>query len=278
MDGAYPTNLAGWTQCFARADIPALRMTVAELAALQEREDHVNARDIAAAVLHDPLAALRVLAHLATLAGKRESAEIWTIEESVVMMGVVPFLRTFAAVPTLEQRLGAQPQALMGVLRVIRRAQNAAGWARDWAIRRQDLDVERITIAALLHDLAEMLLWCLAPELALRIQAMQAADPALRSQTAQRIVLGIGLNDLQLALVRTWRLPNLLIEMMNDRQARHPRVRNVVLAVNLARHAAHGWNDAALPDDFRDVADLLHTNVETARAIVHAPEPAAAHR
>jgi HD-like signal output (HDOD) protein len=272
MDGAYPRDLEGWTRRFARADIPALRRTVADLARLQEVEEHLNARDIAAVVLRDPLACLRVLAHLARLRGKRESAEIWTIEESVVMMGVVPFLRTFAAMPTVEERLGAQPQAHMGLVRVIRRAQTAAGWARDWAVRRQDLDVERITIAALLHDLAEMLLWCLAPDLALRIEAMQAADHALRSRNAQRAVLQIVLNDLQLELVRTWRLPDLLVEMMDDKHARRPRVRNVVLAVNLARHAAHGWDDAALPDDFRDIADLLHTSAEAVRAMVHPRE------
>jgi hypothetical protein len=46
--------------------------------------------------------------------------------------------------------------------------------------------------------------------------------------------------------------------LMNEAQANNPRVRNVVLAVNLARHAANGWTDPALPDDFQAIADLLH--------------------
>lgn len=113
--------------------------------------------------MRDPLAVLNVLAHLARLRGKRDTAEIWTIEESVVMLGVSPFLQRFSALPPVEGLLTHQPQGLLGLLRVVRRAQHAARWARDWAIRRHDLDVERITVAALLHDLAEMLMWCFVP-------------------------------------------------------------------------------------------------------------------
>jgi hypothetical protein len=43
----------------------------------------------------------------------------------------------------------------------------------------------------------------------------------------------------------------------------NPRVRNVSLAVDLARHSANGWNDPALPDDFKAIADLLRINHET---------------
>jgi HD-like signal output (HDOD) protein len=264
-------NLAAWTRYFARARIPALRRTVAGLGGLREREDQTNAREIAATILRDPLAALNALAHLAGLHGKRATAEISTIEESVVMLGVSPFLERFAALPAVEDELTGHPRALLGLLRVAARAQRAAHWARDWAIRRHDLDLERITVAALLHDLAEILMWCFAPALAQRVQRLQEANTALRSRVAQETVYGIALNALQLELVRTWRLPRLLVEMMDDAHADHPRVRNVLYAVNLARHTEHGWDDPALPDDFRNVAALLHLDVATVQRIVGAP-------
>jgi len=228
--------------------------------------------------LRDPLAALNVLAHLASLQGKRVTAEIWTIEESVVMLGVSPFLERFSALPAVEDMLKGHPQALLGLLRVVRRAQRAAAWARDWAIRRHDLDVERITVATLLHDLAEILMWCFAPTLALRVYELQRADPTLRSRVAQKTVYGVALNDVQLALVREWRLPALLVEMMNDKLSNQPRVRNALYAVNLARHVEHGWDDAALPDDFKNIADLLHIDAEAARRIVGDPAALAAAR
>jgi hypothetical protein len=50
---------------------------------------------------------------------------------------------------------------------------------------------------------------------------------------------------------------------MDQENADHPRVRNVRLAVDLARHSANGWDDAALPDDFKAIEDLLHMGHET---------------
>jgi HD-like signal output (HDOD) protein len=270
------TDLAAWTRYFTMAPIPALRRTVADLCAAAADEDRANARDLAATILRDPLAALNVLAHLARPGRKRETAEIWTIEEAVLMLGVSPFLKRFSALGAVEDRLRGHPRALLGLLRVVCRAQHAAAWARDWAIRRQDLDVERITVAALLHDLAEMLMWCFAPTLALEVRRAQQADPGLRSRVAQKAVYGVELNAVQLALVRAWRLPALLVEMMDDAHAGRPRVRNVLCAVNLARHAEHGWSDPALPDDLADVAALLRVDADAARRIVDAAVPARA--
>jgi hypothetical protein len=51
--------------------------------------------------------------------------------------------------------------------------------------------------------------------------------------------------------------------LLDHRQAENPRVRNVKLAVDLARHSENGWDDAALPDDFKALRELLHLNQET---------------
>jgi hypothetical protein len=50
---------------------------------------------------------------------------------------------------------------------------------------------------------------------------------------------------------------------MDRNNAENPRVRNVTLAVDLARHSANGWDDAALPDDYSAIEDLLHVSHET---------------
>jgi hypothetical protein len=61
---------------------------------------------------------------------------------------------------------------------------------------------------------------------------------------------------------------------MQDSASNEQRVRNVTLAVNLARHSANGWDDAALPDDYRDVAELLRMDVAKVLRIVGVPEEA----
>ena len=112
--------------------------------------------------------------------------------------------------------------------------------------------------AALLHDFADMLLWCHAPKLALNIQRAQRNDPSLRSSAVQLDLLNVELSDLQQSLMKVWRLPELLIRISDHRHANHPSVRTVALAVRLARHTSEGWNNAAVPDDVRDIAALLN--------------------
>jgi HD-like signal output (HDOD) protein len=109
-----------------------------------------------------------------------------------------------------------------------------------------------------LHDFAEVLLWCHAPRLALEIEQRQRADSTLRSAHAQREVLNVQLCDLEQALMKAWRLPELLRLLTNDRLSTAPRVRNVLLATALARHSQHGWDNAALPDDITALAALLN--------------------
>jgi hypothetical protein len=49
-------------------------------------------------------------------------------------------------------------------------------------------------------------------------------------------------------------------------------VKNVKLAVDLARHTANGWDDAALPDDYRMIQELLHIDHENLLRRIGAPK------
>lgn len=52
-------------------------------------------------------------------------------------------------------------------------------------------------------------------------------------------------------------------------------MRNVVLAVNLARHSANDWNNPALPDDFSAIEKLLHIDRDTLLGKLVIPDEAA---
>ena len=257
------SDLDAWVQFFSQADVPILRHTATELNALREQAARTNARALATVILHDPLLTLRVLAYIEERRRKSQNADITTIERALIMIGVEPFFRDFERLPLLEEQLKAHPKALLGLIKVINRARKASAWAREWAVIRHDLDVDEITVATLLHDAAEILMWCFAPSLALEVKSLQVKDRNLRSVTAQTAVYGIRLHDLQLALTRAWHLPQLLTTLIDRNHAEHPRVRNVTLAIDLARHSANGWDDAALPDDYRAIEDLLHISHET---------------
>ena len=115
----------------------------------------------------------------------------------------------------------------------------------------------------MLHDFAEMLLWLHAPTLALEIARRQQLDPALRSEAVQRELLHIRLVDLQHVLMMQWKLPSLLVRITDHQEHRESaQVRNVLLAIQVARHSAQGWDNAAIPDDLREIAELLQLGVE----------------
>ncbi|MDP3222927.1 MAG: HDOD domain-containing protein, partial [Rubrivivax sp.] len=151
-----------------------------------------------------------------------------------------------------------EPDALAGFERVLARSHRAARFAIGFAVHRMDHDAPVIHEAALLHDFAELLLWLHAPALALDIQHRQAADSTLRSVVAQKAVLNIELAELQHALMKAWRLPSLLVHITNDHAMNaNAQVRNVMLAIRVARHSAQGWDNAALPDDVKELTSLL---------------------
>lgn len=250
-------SVEAYVSFLSRQDIPVLRRTVRELESLREEGDGINARRITATVLADPLMTMKLLAHLQANRHESQNHDITTIDRAIMMMGITPFFNVFSDMPTLEERLAGHPKALLGALQVIGRARKAAHLARDWAIVRHDLDVEEITVAALLREATEIICWTFAPTLTLRIQNMQARDHALRSEVAQRTVFGVTAREIQLGLVRAWKLPELLVALLDEANADNPRVRNVRLASNFARHVARGWDNAALPDDVTEIAKLL---------------------
>jgi HD-like signal output (HDOD) protein len=262
-------DLAAWTAHFQAAEIPVLAQTAEALEALRAHEDNVDANSIGEMIAGDPLMTLKVLAYSSAHRGKCVVTDTETVTAALVMMGISPFFGSFGLQPTVEECLRDEPEALAGLNQTLQRAHRSANFALGFAVHRMDHDSAVIHAAALLHDFAEMLLWCHAPALALRIQHMQRADPTLRSAAAQLDVLNIELLDLQQSLMRAWRLPELLVSISDDRHAEHPSVRSVALAVRLARHTAQGWDNAALPDDVKDIAALLNLSQAATLQLVH---------
>jgi HD-like signal output (HDOD) protein len=252
-----PRDESDWVHALDAVDIPVLHRTVEELARLRERDEQVVARDIARVLLHDPMFTLRVLRYLQAHRRAAQTTDITTVEHALMMLGITPFFEHFGDLPAVESTLADQPLALDGLMRVVYRAHHAALYAHDWANVRHDRRADEVAIAALLHDLAEMLFWCFAPEVSLRIAAMLRADESLRSSAAQSKVLGFEFADLQGRLIAEWRLAPLLQSLMHDAHGAHPRVTNVSLAVNLARHSAGGWENPALPDDYAAIQQFL---------------------
>jgi HD-like signal output (HDOD) protein len=251
-------DLGAWTAHFVAAPIPVLADTAELLESFRANEDAADAHLLAETLADDPLMSLKLMAHVAGIRSQRSTTDPETVTAALVLLGISPFFRAFGPQATVEDHLAGHPDALPGLNEVLKRAHRGAAFALAFAVHRMDPDAQVIHAAALLHDFAEMLLWLHAPTLALQIAERQRLDPTLRSASVQREVLNIELQDLQQALMRAWRLPELLVQINDARHAETAQVRNVLLAVRLARHTARDWDNAALPDDVRDIAALLN--------------------
>lgn len=250
-------SLEHWVGKLSSANLPVLRSTITALNQLRRKEDSLTAREVAQVVMQDPLMTLRTLRFSQSRVTERQMAEITTIEHILMMFGVRSFFKFCDDLVPLEDVLGSYPIALRGVLSVMSRADHAAHYARAIAGLRFDVEVDEIVISALLHDLAELLMWSTAPTTMLQLEHMSTHTPGLRSAQAQSVVLGFTLIELELALAREWNLPVLFQQLLDDEHADHPRVLSVTLSVALARHSAHGWYDAALPHDILHIKKIV---------------------
>lgn len=263
------SHLGAWTHYFLNAEIPVLATTAQALEELRAKEDDVDANMLTPVIQADPLMTLKLLARVASLRRPGSSTETESIVTSLILMGIAPFFRHFGPQRTVENWLADQPRAMQGLQKLLIRAERGGQFALGFAVHRGDTDATIIHQAAFLHDFAEMLLLIHAPTLMVKIQDAQEADASLRSSAIQREVLGVEINDLCHALMKLWRLPELLVSISDERHAERANVQCVVLAVRLARHTANGWENAALPDDYADIARLLNASIRVTPSFLH---------
>ena len=262
-------GLAAWTSCFRGAEIPVLGITADALEAFRANEDQTDANSIGEMIAGDPLMTLKVLAYESGHRGHRVVTPAETVTAALVMMGISPFFRAFGAQPTIDEWFVEQPVAMAGLQKVLGRAHRGAEFALAFAIHRTDPHAAVIHASALLHEFAEMLLWCHAPQLALKIRMAQLDDPSLRSSSAQQEILHVDLAELQRSLTTAWRLPALISDIAAPTlPGSYLSARIVELGTRLARHSADGWDNPAIPDDIADVATLLNLSPAAAEAFL----------
>lgn len=252
-----PKSIEEWVAELTMPELPVLHRTSMEMARFGRRPDEVAASKLATVVLHDPMMTLNILRLANATRHGRLGNEVTTIEHAAMMIGISPLFKALSSLPTLEDVLSDQGEALANLLRVFNRSVHAAYQGREWAIRYQDIKVEEVYIAALLRDLPEMMLWCFAPETAGQIRGQERRE-RISYAAAFKKTMGFDIRDFRRALGRGLHYPEQLLELVDCTEAGRVRVQGVLLAASIARLSENGWYGEELRADVEAMADLLH--------------------
>jgi HD-like signal output (HDOD) protein len=262
-------HVEDWLSRFSPEELPVLERTRGEIEHLRERQDSVDPQELALIIESDPMMTLKLFARVAQIPGRTHRIGPDSVKGALLMLGVVPFFSIFDGLSSVESRLRSRPEALEGLYAVLDRSYRAARFALAFAVHRMDPDAALLYCAALLHDVAELLLWCSEPDLARDIRSRLRARPGLRSAQAQTLVLNVKLIEIQHALMYRWRMPDRLIAVLDGQKTENQlQVRTVELAVRVARHTANSWKDAAIPDDLLEIGRLLQLSTENVRKLI----------
>lgn len=261
-------SLEQWVSEISLDELPVLRRTALALSYLAKNVEGLSASDITDVVLHDPLMTLKVVGFANSRSRGRFSAEIASVHNAVIMLGVPPFFKHFASLASVEEVMDGRDRAMTGLLNTLSRAHHAAWQARDLAVLRADVKAEEVYVGALLHDMGEIVLWCCAPEMMLSILKSVRHNRVSREE-AEMQILGFTLWDLQQALAAEWKLPDLLTGFMDNKNAVNPRALMAIIGAALARHAATGWYSPKLLADYEVIAGQFNFPTDDVIAIVH---------
>jgi len=221
----------------------------------------------------DPGIALKILRTMGASKNPLR-AEDPSLEQATMVMGVEQTVQCVKSLPRLKL---LPKQAHYGMLQVISRSHHAAYQAWYWARALGDLVPEQIYLAALLYDVSEMLLWKSDCETMLQLSA-QLQEQKLPRDEAQYIVLGNSVEHFSRDLARIWNLPQFLQDCLRPENIEQPRIRSVVLAVQMARLAENGWYSDELVLLLEQVADHLNKPLAQAVSEIHKLAVNAAHQ
>lgn len=252
-----------WVNRLSGEPLPVLRRSLTRVRDLLNSSS-VNHARLSEIISMDPGFSLHLLQRLAALPNApRERVNKIALAIPLLGMGLID--QASRTLPCLEERLKGPPRR--GLLDCYSRNAHAAIYASGIARLRGDQDEGGIYTAALLHDLGEMALWSLQPDLMLefrqRIRQGNGRDDAAME------VLGCTLEEISVDLSEKWQLPELIRTAQGMANSYLPRPLCVMIASALARESSLGWIRSQTLDNLELLAEFLDLPIEQASSRIH---------
>jgi len=219
-----------WVEYLKDKDIPVLPTTRAFLAALQEggedKRDSLSARDLTDIVYGDPYLALKLLRRAEERRSRQLGHDTTTPLAAVLQTGYDELQEIVAASP-------ARDDLLPGCHTCETRSVLAATIARAWANRRVDVSPDEVSMAALLVEIGELLLWHFAPELTDKETQVRDWNERFWALMKRPSDIEFTFRQLTTALAQAWGLPNLVVMLIKGTDT--PRANIARLAADAAK-------------------------------------------
>ncbi len=271
-------SVGQWADRLAECHLPLLVSTARALSNLNP-DSGIPMDRVCERVPGDPGAALEIVRRANAGRARNLGSRIATLDNAAMMLG----MSQLRALPSALDRLDPleADTAQRRYLQLASRSYHAGLQAYRWAHRRGDMMPKEVFLAAMLHDVGELLMSLHggAGELE-RIRVLQCAE-RMPADEAQYVVLGFSLEQLTRTLAARWNLPELLLQSLEAEHASQPRVLGVMYASQLARLAEGGWYGDELQECLANVSAWLDvpeghiasevhvTAVEAARDVQH---------
>jgi HD-like signal output (HDOD) protein len=187
------------------------------------------------------------------------------LAHAIALLGIEPTSQADRALPDLHKQLSAGARAAL--YDCYSRAGHAAWYAYSWGHDLRLGNPEEMAIAALLHELAEMLLWTYADRQMGQLTAL--IRRGMPQTDAEQQVFGFSLRHLSLQLAEQWHLPPLTAQALQPVGAFQARSLAVMLASALARETSHDWHSEQSDDLIELAASFNRLEPDPGRAYIH---------
>lgn len=230
-----------WTAYLRDKDIPVMPASHMILQAMGSMPtDSIAPKDLTRIVTGDPFLAVRLLRSAEHHRSRHLGRESTTPLAAILQTGLDGLLALVKDSPVCDDTLRGLSDGAF-------RSATASYLARRWAQGRADMSPEEVSLAALLADIGEMMLWHFAPEIPAAVQEELRAGRAMRGLQAQEQVAGFTFKSLSLALVAAWELPPLIALLI--RGVDNVRANIARIASDTARHLQTNPENPAIPAD-----------------------------
>lgn len=213
-----------------------------------EKGSDLSAGELVVLANGDPFLCLCLLRVAESRRVARLGHEASTPLAAVLQMGSTAFRELLIASPETDE-------TVLGLVECETRSVMAGQLAMAWSSLRADAVPDEVSMAALLSEIGELLLWHFAKDLPQASLDAFASGKTRRTDAAQEAACGFKFRDLTLKCAEIWNLPRILIQLIRGQDTVRANLARV--STDTARHLSAGPDNSALPDDLAAAKRLI---------------------